>query len=134
MVDDAPMGARVADAVTGFLGSWRFIILQTIIVLAWIAGNVALLFHFDPFPFILLNLAFSTQAAYAAPLILLAGNRAAIRDRLTLEHAASEADVEEQQNEQLLHGNTEILERVQLLEEQILAVEKRIMERLGAPH
>ena len=134
MVDDAPMGARVADAVTGFLGSWRFIILQTIIVLAWIAGNVALLFHFDPFPFILLNLAFSTQAAYAAPLILLAGNRAAIRDRLTLEHAASEADVEEQQNEQLLHGNTEILERVQRLEEQILAVEKRIMERLGAPH
>jgi uncharacterized membrane protein len=134
MVDDAPIGARIADAVTGFLGSWRFIIFQTIIVLGWIAGNVALLFHFDPFPFILLNLAFSTQAAYAAPLILLAGNRAAIRDRLTLEHAASEADVGEQQNEQLLHGNTEILERVQRLEEQILAVEKRIMDRLGAPH
>lgn len=134
LVDDAPLGARIADAVTGFLGSWRFIILQTVIVLAWIAGNVALLFHFDPFPFILLNLAFSTQAAYAAPLILLAGNRAAIRDRLTLEHAASEADVEEQQNEQLLRGNTEILERVQGLEEQILAVEKRIIERLGSPH
>ncbi len=134
MVDDAPLGARIADAVTGFLGSWRFIILQTLVVLAWIAGNVALLFHFDPFPFILLNLAFSTQAAYAAPLILLAGNRAAIRDRLTLEHAASEADVEEQQNEQLLRGNTEILERVQGLEEQILAVEKRIIERLGSPH
>ena len=134
MVDDAPLGARIADAVTGFLGSWRFIILQTLVVLAWIAGNVALLFHFDPFPFILLNLAFSTQAAYAAPLILLAGNRAAIRDRLTLEHAASEADVEEQQNEQLLRGNTEILERVQGLEEQILAVEKRIIERLGNPH
>jgi uncharacterized membrane protein len=134
LVDDAPLGARVADAVTGFLGSWRFIILQTVIVLAWIAGNVALLFHFDSFPFILLNLAFSTQAAYAAPLILLAGNRAAIRDRLTLEHAASEADVEEQQNEQLLRGNTEILERVQGLEEQILAVEKRIIERLGSPH
>ena len=133
LVDDAPLGARIADAVTGFLGSWRFIILQTVIVLAWIAGNVALLFHFDPFPFILLNLAFSTQAAYAAPLILLAGNRAAIRDRLTLEHAASEADVEEQQNEQLLRGNTEILERVQGLEEQILAVEKRIIERLGSP-
>ena len=134
LVDDAPLGARIADAVTGFLGSWRFIILQTVIVLAWIAGNVALLFHFDPFPFILLNLAFSTQAAYAAPLILLAGNRAAIRDRLTLEHAAAEADVEEQQNEQLLRGNTEILERVQGLEEQILAVEKRIIERLGSPH
>ncbi len=134
MVDEAPLGARIADAVTGFMGSWRFIILQTVIVLAWIAGNVALLFHFDPFPFILLNLAFSTQAAYAAPLILLGGNRSAIRDRLTLEHAASEADVEEQQNEQLLRGNTEILERVQRLEEQILAVEKRIIERLGSPH
>ena len=131
MVDNAPIGARIADAVTGFLGSWRFIILQTLIVLAWIAGNVVLLFHFDAFPFILLNLAFSTQAAYAAPLILLAGNRAAIRDRLTLEHAASEADVEEQQNEQLLRGNTEILAHVQRLEEQILAVEQRIMERLG---
>ena len=86
MVDDAPMGARVADAVTGFLGSWRFIILQTIIVLAWIAGNVALLFHFDPFPFILLNLAFSTQAAYAAPLILLAatGRRSATGSRSSM--------------------------------------------------
>ena len=133
LVDDAPLGARIADAVTGFLGSWRFIILQTVIVLAWIAGNVAMLFHFDRFPFILLNLAFSTQAAYAAPLTLLAGNRQALRDRLTLEHAASEVDVEEQQNEQLLRGNTEILKRVQGLEEQILAFEKRIIERLGSP-
>ena len=49
MVDNAPIGARIADAVTGFLGSWRFIILQTLIVLAWIAGNVVLLFHFDAF-------------------------------------------------------------------------------------
>jgi uncharacterized membrane protein len=133
MFDGAPFGARVADAVTGFLGSWRFIILQTVIVVAWIALNVALLFHFDPYPFILLNLAFSTQAAYAAPLILLAGNRAARRDRLTLEHAASEADVEERQNEELLRGNTEILARVQRLEEQILALEKRIMVRLDEP-
>ena len=131
LFDEAPVGARIADAVTGFLGSWRFIILQTLIVVAWVAGNVALLFHFDPYPFILLNLAFSTQAAYAAPLILLAGNRAARRDRLTLEHAASEADVEERQNEELLRGNTEILARVQRLEEHILSVEERIMERLG---
>src|SRR5512142_942564 len=102
MVDDAPMGARIADAVTSFMGSWRFIIIQTVIVLVWISGNIYLLFHFDPYPFILLNLAFSTQAAYAAPLILLAGNRSAQRDRLTLEHAAAEADVEEQQNKDLL--------------------------------
>ncbi len=66
---DAPRGARIADRVTSFLGSWRFIVLQTVVVLIWIVGNVILLFHYDPYPFILLNLAFSTQAAYAAPLI-----------------------------------------------------------------
>jgi uncharacterized membrane protein len=90
-------------------------------------------FGWDPYPFILLNLAFSTQAAYAAPLILLAGNRAAQRDRMTLEHAAAKADVEEQQNERLLHGNTEILHRVERLEETILELEKSIkaaVERL----
>ena len=94
LIDDAPLGARLADRVTGFMGSWRFIIVQTAIVAIWLAGNLYLLSRpFDPYPFILLNLAFSTQAAYAAPLILLAGNRAAAHDRLTLEHAASQADV-----------------------------------------
>jgi uncharacterized membrane protein len=83
MVDDAPRGARIADAVTGFMGSWNFIAIQTVIVVIWIAGNVALFFHFDIYPFILLNLAFSTQAAYAAPLILLAATRQSDRDRLT---------------------------------------------------
>jgi uncharacterized membrane protein len=127
MYDRAPLGARIADAVTGFMGSWRFIILQTVIVVAWISGNVYLLFHYDPYPFILLNLAFSTQAAYAAPLILLAGNRSAKRDRLTLEHAAAEGDVEEKQNVDLLRGNREILEHVQALEERILGLEKQIV-------
>jgi uncharacterized membrane protein len=128
MVDDAPVGARIADQVTGFIGSWRFLILQTILVGFWLAANIYLLSKpFDPYPFILLNLAFSTQAAYAAPLILLAGNRSAQRDRLTLEHAADEADVEEEQNERLLSGNTEILKHVQALEERILEVEKRIV-------
>jgi uncharacterized membrane protein len=131
MIDNAPLGARIADAVTSFMGSWRFIILQTVIVLVWIAGNVYLLFHFDPYPFILLNLAFSTQAAYAAPLILLAGNRSAQRDRLTLEHAASEADVEERQNEDLLTGNREILQHIAALEERILGLEQRIVAMLG---
>lgn len=126
------LGARVADAVTDFLGSWKFIALQSIVVAIWIVGNVYLIFNFDPFPFILLNLAFSTQAAYAAPLILLAGNRAARRDRLTLEHAAELAGVEEEQNEQLLRGNREILERVERLEQRILDLERRIAERLDA--
>jgi len=131
MVDDAPIGARIADQVTGFMGSWRFLILQTVLVVVWLGANIYLLSKpFDPYPFILLNLAFSTQAAYAAPLILLAGNRSAQRDRLTLEHAASEADVEEKQNERLLHGNTEILEHVAALEKQILKLEKRIIAAL----
>jgi uncharacterized membrane protein len=128
---DVPLGARIADAVTGFMGSWKFIAIQTAIVLIWVAGNVYLLFHFDPFPFILLNLAFSTQAAYAAPLILLAGNRAAHRDRMTLEHAAETTDLEEQQNQELLQGNKEILQRVEALEKTILQLEKRIVERVA---
>jgi uncharacterized membrane protein len=130
LLDEASRGERIADKVTGFLGSWRFIVIQSVVVLIWVAGNIFLLFNFDPYPFILLNLAFSTQAAYAAPLILLAGNRASIRDRMTLEHAAEEADYEEVQNEQLLRGNLEILEHVDRLEHQIIELEKRILDSL----
>jgi uncharacterized membrane protein len=89
---NAPIGVRIANGVTGFMGSWKFIVLQTIFVAVWVVGNIYLLFHFDPYPFIFLNLAFSTQAAYAAPLILLASNQSAVRDRATLEHAAKEAE------------------------------------------
>lgn len=128
MIDHAPRGARIADQVTGFLGSWRFIVVQTVIVALWLVGNVAILSRpFDPYPFILLNLAFSTQAAYSAPLILLAGNRAALRDRMTLEHAAAETDLEESQNRQLLEGNREILEKVAGLEQRILQLEASIL-------
>jgi len=131
LLDEAPLGARIADGVTGFMGSWRFLILQTVLVAVWLAGNIYLLSKpFDPYPFILLNLAFSTQAAYAAPLILLAGNRSAQRDRLTLEHAADETDVAEKQNERLLGGNTEILKHVEALEQRILQLEQRIMAAL----
>lgn len=136
-VDDAPLGARIADRVTGFLGSWKFILIQTVIVVIWIAGNLYLFFNFDPYPFILLNLAFSTQAAYAAPLILLAGNRQSLRDRMTLEHTAAEADKEDKQNQRLLEGTTaleesnrEILKRVEALEQQILRLESSIIQRL----
>jgi uncharacterized membrane protein len=137
MTDDAPLGARIADGVTTFLGSWRFLIIQTIVVAVWIVGNIVMFFHFDIYPFILLNLAFSTQAAYAAPLILLAGNRQSLRDRLTLEHAAAEADKEDEQNVELLKGNRaleksngEILQRVEGLEQRILELERSIMLRL----
>jgi uncharacterized membrane protein len=124
----APLGARVADRVTGFMGSWRFIVIQSVIVAIWLWAIVVLLSRpFDPFPFILLNLAFSTQAAYAAPLILLAGNRASHRDRLTLEHAADEGDLGDAQNERLLAGNTEILKQVAALEARILTMEETIL-------
>jgi uncharacterized membrane protein len=72
-----------AETFARFFGTVRFLVIQTIIVAFWIAFNViAFTFHFDPYPFILLNLMFSTQAAYAAPLILLAQNRQTDRDRL----------------------------------------------------
>jgi uncharacterized membrane protein len=131
LLDEAPAGARLADAVAGFLGSWRFIVLQTIVVTVWVAGNVALLFHFDPYPFILLNLAFSTQAAYAAPLILLASNRSAMRDRLTLEHAAAEADIEERQNLELLARAKELGEQLARLELVMARLERQFRD--GSP-
>ena len=105
---NAPLGVRIANAVTGFMGSWRFIILQTAIVVLWVAGNIYLLFHFDPYPFIFLNLAFSTQAAYAAPLILLASNQSAVRDRATLEHAADEAEDADKKDAEILARLTRI--------------------------
>lgn len=75
-------GQRLADYVANGMGSWRFIILQTVIVAVWMILNLAgLAAHWDPYPFILLNLLFSTQAAYAAPIIMMAQNRQNERDR-----------------------------------------------------
>jgi uncharacterized membrane protein len=77
----------LADRVTAVFGSWAFIIVQTMIVVLWIGLNLLALVHrWDPYPFILLNLVFSTQAAYAAPLILLSQNREADTDRIKAEH------------------------------------------------
>jgi uncharacterized membrane protein len=85
--DDRTVGQRLADSVTAVFGSWRFIIIQTCIVAVWIAVNIiAVFYRWDPYPFILLNLLFSTQAAYAAPLILLSQNRQADTDRIQAEH------------------------------------------------
>ena len=77
---------RFSEAIARTLGTARFLVLQTGLVVVWISVNVvAAALRFDPYPFILLNLAFSTQAAYAAPLILLAQNRQADRDRAVAE-------------------------------------------------
>jgi uncharacterized membrane protein len=76
-------GQRAADLVAAFVGSWPFIVVQSILLVAWVAFNVAAwAYHWDPYPFILMNLALSLQAAYTAPLILMSQNREAARDRL----------------------------------------------------
>jgi len=91
---------RLSERVARFLGTGRFLAIQTVIVLVWIALNlIAFAWRWDPYPFILLNLVFSTQAAYAAPLILLAQNRQDDRDRVSLEEdrtraARTKADTE----------------------------------------
>ena len=75
-------GQRLADTVAKGMGSWRFIIIQTVIVAIWMILNVvAFIHHWDAYPYILLNLLFSTQAAYAAPIIMMAQNRQSERDR-----------------------------------------------------
>ncbi|MFS8158924.1 MAG: DUF1003 domain-containing protein [Candidatus Roizmanbacteria bacterium] len=80
------VGQRIADKVAMIMGSWSFIIIQTAIVSLWIGLNVAAYAnHWDPYPFILLNLLFSTQAAYAAPIIMMAQNRQEARDRIQAE-------------------------------------------------
>jgi len=85
--------ARFSERVARFLGTGRFLALQTIVVLIWIGLNLAAVgLRWDPYPFILLNLAFSTQAAYAAPLILLAQNRQDDRDRVALEEDRNRAE------------------------------------------
>jgi uncharacterized membrane protein len=85
--------ARFSERIARFLGTGRFLAAQTVIVMVWIAINLAAVsLRWDPYPFILLNLAFSTQAAYAAPLILLAQNRQDDRDRGALEEDRARAE------------------------------------------
>jgi len=98
-VDPDTMG-QFTESIARFFGTGRYLLLQTIAVISWIVVNVlAVRWRWDPYPFILLNLAFSTQAAYAAPLILLAQNRQENRDRVALEEdrrraAQTKADTE----------------------------------------
>jgi len=97
---DADAFGRISEGIARFLGTGRFLVGQTVLVIFWIGLNViGLVHHWDPYPFILLNLAFSTQAAYAAPLILLAQNRQDDRDRANIDRdrevaARTQADTE----------------------------------------
>ena len=124
--EHATFGEHLADGIASFIGSWRFLIIQTALVITWVTINSLQAtgkIHIDPYPYILLNLAFSTQAAYTGPVLLLAGNRQSQKDRLTLEHAAHEADKADRQNVQILKAilkDTEITERNTELTLQIL--------------
>jgi uncharacterized membrane protein len=97
---DTDSFGRLSESVARFLGTGRFLVGQSVLVIGWIMLNtIGLVRHWDPYPFILLNLAFSTQAAYAAPLILLAQNRQDDRDRASIERdrqvaARTQADTE----------------------------------------
>jgi uncharacterized membrane protein len=110
-------GQRAADAFANVVGSWRFIIIQTCLLAGWIMLNItAAVRHWDPYPFILLNLALSFQAAYAGPIIMMSQNRAAQLDRLQARadyDINQKAEVEIEELLTLLRRNTELLEHVE---------------------
>jgi uncharacterized membrane protein len=110
------LGESLADAIAEGMGSWRFIIIQSAIVLAWIGANLWLLSRpYDAYPFILLNLLFSTQAAYAAPVIMMSQNRQASKDRKRDDAEATEVD----DLVKLLQQNTALTEQVAQLTREV---------------
>lgn len=139
---------RRAERAARFFGTPQYILGQTIVVIVWIALNsVAVMRHWDPYPFILLNLAFSTQAAYAAPLILLAETRQAARDKtsgmLTEKHRGEIEDAAERRVaaikaetdklEALLESNTDLTRQDKELTEQVAALTREIHAALTKP-
>jgi uncharacterized membrane protein len=139
---------QAAEKAARFFGTPQYIVGQTIVVVLWIALNaIAVVGHWDPYPFILLNLAFSTQAAYAAPLILLAETRQAARDKsaaeLTEQHRqqmekAGERRVaalkrETDKLEALLQSNTHLTQQDKELTEQVAKLTREIHALLTKP-
>jgi len=114
--DEATLGERVADRMSAGIGSWTFLIAQSILIAIWITLNiVGLVRHWDPYPFFLLNFGFTLQAAFTGPVLLLAGKRQSEKDRLMLEHAAAEAEESEHRTIDILQeteANTEITLRI----------------------
>jgi uncharacterized membrane protein len=132
---------RRAERIARFLGTPQYILGQTIVVVAWIGINAAAAaFRWDPYPFILLNLAFSTQAAYAAPLILLAQTRQADRDKVAADSLERHREREEQIGEervaaikaetdrlaQLLESNTDLTREDKQLTEHVADLTRQI--------
>jgi uncharacterized membrane protein len=113
---------RGAERAARFFGTPRYILGQSLVVVAWIVLNaIGLSLRWDPYPFILLNLAFSTQAAYAAPLILLAQTRQAARDQAHAQVAARHTQNLAEEQERLLQENTRLTEEVHRLAAEIHA-------------
>lgn len=118
--EETTLGERVADKMSAGIGSWTFLIAQSVLIAIWITLNIiGLIKHWDPYPFFLLNFAFTLQAAFTGPVLLLAGKRQAEKDRLMLEHAAAEAEESE-------HRTLDILQET----EQNTEITLRILERL----
>jgi uncharacterized membrane protein len=125
---------RFAEKTARFFGTPRYILGQTIVVAFWILLNsIALIHHWDPTPFIMLNLIFSTQAAYAAPLILLAQTRQADRDKIhgdmvEKKHTRLEEATDKQTAEivQLLNSNTSLTQQDKDLTEEVAKLTKEI--------
>ena len=109
-------GARVADGVAAMMGSWPFIIVQSCILISWMVLNiVGWINHWDPYPFILLNLALSFQAAYAAPFIMMSQNRQAEMDRLDARHDY-EVNIKAELEIELLHQKIDMLREKEVQE------------------
>ena len=108
-------GQRIADAVAATMGSWKFIIIQSVILAVWIGLNItAYVQQWDPYPFILLNLALSFQAAYAAPFIMMSQNRQQDIDRKAAEHDY-QVNVKAELEIELLHQKIDQLRETEVL-------------------
>src|SRR6476659_2622447 len=132
---DADAFGRFSEAIARFLGTGRFLFGQTVLVIGWIVLNtIGLVNHWDPYPFILLNLAFSTQAAYAAPLILLAQTRQAERDKLAVDKAEKRHDETERQAAErvaALRAETDKLTRLLDANTDLTRQDKELTEQLA---
>lgn len=122
-------GAKLADRVAETVGSWRFIIIQSVLLGIWIVLNMlALINHWDPYPFILLNLVLSFQAAYAAPIIMMSQNRQSEIDRRNAERDY-QINVKAELEIELLHNKIDALREQEIL--QLLNIIQRLSARLA---
>jgi len=113
--DQLTLGQKVADSVAAGMGSWRFIIIQSAILVVWIILNItAYIKHWDPYPFILLNLALSFQAAYAAPFIMMSQNRQQDIDRKEAEND-HQINIKAELEIELLHQKIDELREKEVL-------------------